>query len=452
VRQLVIALFLFTFTLSASAQKHPQQKAAAKKAAFKSAEQYFPLAKAFEKAIYSLAPARKVVLMDATPDASHWYIADEFAHWQQMTIDGQTVEHRFHEIFGGGTRLSPNGDFVIWTGLMHAYTQHGFDSTVTYLYKDLAPIDHYLAEFPTVEFSASGKRWAALLPYAYETQEGDRDFVIVDGLLAHKGEVAPHQFSFSHDEKHWAYRATDGLIEKLVTDRSDTSIFLYKRAPLNNGVLWDPTIWRYTPDVTYNHRLFQGRDYDFSFAHVARLGKTSYSSASDTSHVFINFADQNQPLYRWVSDVHIDDSGRHIAYFAASPTVKSNEPARMREAIMVYDGKPFGPVLSGIGRVFMSPSGKHIAYSTDAGDFAFFLDGKQIAKTSRILDCIWTPDESRIVFSALGEHEKAFVVANGKRSALFERIGRIGFSSDGKAIEFAGIRNSKLYKVRMALK
>jgi hypothetical protein len=288
VRHFFIALFLVTFSLHGVAQKHQP-----KTASTKTAEKYFPLAKASETALHTLDAARKITLMDAAPDASHWYYVDEFAHWQQMTIDGQTVERRFHEIPKSGTRLSPNGDYVIWTGLMHGFTQHGFDSTTAYLYKDAAPIDHYVAEYPSIEFSASGKRWAALMPYAYETQEGDRDLVIVDGLLARKGDIMPHEFSFSHDEKHWAYRATNGLLEFLVTDRSDTTIFLYKRNPPNNGVTWDPTIWRYTPDVTYNHRLFEGRDYDFSFAHVARQYRTAYSTASDTAHVFINFNDHN---------------------------------------------------------------------------------------------------------------------------------------------------------------
>jgi hypothetical protein len=418
---------------------------------FKTADKYFKPAKSTEQAIYSLDPARKVVLMDATPDASHWYIADEFAHWTQMTIDGQLIDRKFHEIPASGVRLSPKGDYLIWTGLMRAYTKLGFDSTSVYLYKDMAPIGHYVADYPSIEFSHSGDRWATLLPYAYETQLGDRDFVVVDGLVVHEREISPHQFSFSHDEKHWAYRATDGLVEKLVTDKADTSIFLYKRTPLANGETWDPAIWRFTPDVTYNHRLYEGRDYDFGFTHVAKELRTAYSSISrDTAHVYMNFNDRNQPMYRWVSDVHIDDSGHHIAYFAASRAANASDSASTRQAVVVFDGQEMAGPFNSMGRLFMSSSGKHIAYSTDEISSAFYLDKKLAAKTNQILDCVWSPDESHAAFITAGEHNKEFVVVDGKRSGLYEWIGRIEFSPDSKSVEFAGIRGAKLYKVRVS--
>ncbi|MDP4234649.1 MAG: hypothetical protein Q8922_11725 [Bacteroidota bacterium] len=418
----------------------------------KSADKLFAPTRVSERQLFSFDIARTVKLMDATPDASHWYVVDDFAHWQQITIDSQRVEHPFHEIPKSGIRLSPKGDYVIWTGLMRGFTHLGFDSTTVYLYKDMAPIGHYVADFPAIEFSRSGDRWAVLLPYAYEMQTGDRDFVIVDGLLAHKGEVYPHQFSFSHDEKHWAYRATDGLIEKLITDKSDTSIFLYKRAPVMNGQTWDASIWRFTPDVISPHGFLEGRDYDFGFAHVAKEYHTAYSSlAADTARRFINFNDKNQGLYRWIADVHIDDSGNHIAYFAANPAVKRvSDSVNDRTAVLVYDGNVFAGPLPGAGRIFLSPSGKHIAYTTSAAGSTFFIDGKLIARTSEIMDCIWSPDESHVAFTGIGEHGKAFVVAGGKRSPLYERIGRIGFTADGRAIQYVGIRTNKLLKVRQA--
>ena len=418
----------------------------------KTADKLFPAAHVTEATIFSFDIARTVTLMDATPDASHWYVVDEFAHWQRITIDSPKVPHEFHEIPQSGIRLSPNGDYIIWAGLMRGYTRLGFDSTTAYLYKDMAPIGHYVSDYPAIEFSASGNRWAALLPYAYETQQGERDFVIVDGLIAHQGEVYPHQFSFSHDERHWAYRATDGLIEKLVTDRSDTSIFLYKRTPVANGQTWDASIYRFSPDMTYNHRMLEGRDYDFGFAHVAKEYRTAYSSlAADTTRRFINFNGQNQGLYRWINDVHIDDSGRHIAYFAADPAIaKVTTSGSGRAAVVVYDGRTMAGSLTGAGSIFMSPSGTHIAYTANATGSLFYLDGKLVAKTSQIMDCIWSPDESRIAFTAIGEHGKAFVVVNGKRSPLYERIGRIGFAADGRAVEFVGLRNGKLIKVRQS--
>ena len=417
-----------------------------------STEKLFPLAKAEEKVLYSLDLARQVKLMEATPSGDHWYVVDAFANWQQITIDGHLIPEKFHEISATATKLSPTGDYVIWSGLLRGYTKVGFDSTTTYLYKDSSLIGSYVADYPSIEFSPSGRRWAALLPYAYEQQAGDRDFVIIDGKVAHKNLNYPHLFSFSHDEQHWAYRSTQGLQENFITDAMDSAVLLYKRRPAaKDGSYWDPTIWRYTPDANYLHKILEGRDYDFQFAHVARRYQTAYSSAAkDTLHAYISFNGKNQGLYRWVNSIMIDDSGNHIAYIAADPTpVKKGKYVDERRAVVVYDGKVIAGPFPGIAQVFMSPSGNHIAYGLDAVSAKFYLDKKVVAKTSHILDCVWSQDESKIAYVVVGEHDKVFVVSGGKRSTTFEHLGRIGFSADGNSVQFTGIRNGKLIAVKL---
>ncbi len=75
------------------------------------------------------------------------------------------------------------------------------------------------------------------------------------------------------------------------------------------------------------------------------------------------------------------------------------------------------------------------------------LDKKEITKTSGVTDACWSPDESKIAFVAAGTHGKLFVVVNGKRSALFENIGRIGWTPNGRAVEFVGVRNGQVIHV-----
>src|ERR1017187_4110571 len=60
-------------------------------------ETLFPLAHFDERTICSLEEARKVQQFDATPDGSHWFAVDEFAHWQYITIDCQQFPERFYE-------------------------------------------------------------------------------------------------------------------------------------------------------------------------------------------------------------------------------------------------------------------------------------------------------------------------------------------------------------------
>ena len=453
--RLVIVFFLFAAIAAvtpAFAQRLINKATPGPELNLPSADKLFHAAKVRMDTIALLDQARVIKSMDATADGAHWYVVDEFAHWQSITIDGHRVARQFHEIPSSGTRLSPNGDYMVWTGQMHAFTTEGFDSTTTYLYHDTSLVDRYLSEYPSIEFSRSGERWAALLPYANEMQKGDRDFVVVDGLLRRKNYVLPHQFSFSHDEQHWAYRSTDGLNERFITDQSDTAITLYRRPPTTNTV-WDPTIWRYTPDVSYYHKQLEGRDYDFDFEHVAKVYHTAYSSlAADTARFYVNYKEKNQGMHRWISDVLIDDSGKHIVYFAADPAIKVRTPTtHERSAVVVYDGKIIGGPFPGSSRLFLSPSGEHVAYSLDVPSAKFFLDKKVFAHTSAILDAVWSGDEKKLAFVALGEHGKTFVVANGKRSPLFEEIGRIAFTKDGRAIQFVGIQNGRVIHVMQSL-
>jgi hypothetical protein len=448
---IVFALFATFFGVALSyAQKTPIH-VQPQKVEDDMTENLFPLANFDEKTIYSLDEARKVQLFDATPDASHWYVVDEFAHWQYITIDGNQYPQRFHEIAATGTKLSPNGDYLLWTGLMHNFTIKGFDSTMTYLHKDTTFIGNWVGDYPSIEFSRSGEHWSEMIPRANYAQDGHKDVVLVDGRVVHEGDQWLHsQFSFSHDENHWAYRTTVGFNENLITDLSDTPVFLYKSSPPSKSGTYDATVWRYTPDVSFYHRMLEGRDYDFQFEHVARVNKTAFSSkASDTVHTYVNFKGKNQGLYRWTNEFLIDDSGKHIAYFAADPAMKKGDDER--RAVVVYDGNVVAGPFPAVNSLFMSPSGKHIAFTLNDENPKFYLDKKVAAKTSEVIYVAWSPDESGIAFVAAGQHGKFFVVAGGQRSGLFEQIGRIGWSADGRSIQFAGIRNGKLIHVTQSV-
>jgi len=450
--RLVLIAFFLLISATAGAQRLVNRATGDGESNLPPADKLFTPARVIEDTIYLLDQAHNVKHMDANPDGSHWYVVDHFANWQTITIDGHRVARQFHEIPVNGTRLSPNGDYFVWTGLMHAFTTEGFDSTTTYLYHDTSLIGRYLSDYPEIEFSRSGERWAALLPYANEMQKGDRDFVIVDGLLRHRNVTMPHQFSFSHDEQHWAYRGTEGIEEKFVSDRSDTAFTLYRRQT-NTKSNWDPTIWRYTPDVNFLHRKLEGRDYDFDFAYVAKVYRTAFSSlARDTARFYVNFNGKNQGMYRWITDVLMDDSGKHIAYFAADPAITvRHATTNERPAVVVLDGKVFAGPFPGVSRLFMSPSGKHVAYSLDYALAKFYLDKNIFAKTGSIFDAVWSQDEKKLAIVAAGEHDKVFVMAGGKRSPLFEQIGRVAFSKDGKSIEFVGIRNGRVLHVKQQL-
>ncbi len=414
-------------------------------------EKLFRLAHIEADTIYHLDEARTIKQMDATPDGGLWYIVDEFAHWQYITINGTPFSERYHEIAGSGTRIDPHGDHLIWSGLLHAYTKRGFDSTMLSLYRDTTLLLKQVSDYPELEFSRSGKHWAELLPSANIGQKGDRDLIVVDGAVVHKNEPVPHEFSFSDDEAHWAYRSTNLLNENIVTDRTDSATRLYTWPIPSASSTYDATIWRYTPDATWNHKKLEGRDYDYDFANVARVNRTAYSSlAGDTSRTYVNFKGHNQGLYRWAAQFLMDDSGQHLAYFACDPAI-THKGLDERRAVVVYDGSVFAGPFPGVILLFMSPSGKHIAYSLNLESQKFYLDKKVLAKTSGIVDAVWSPDESKLAFIAAGEHGKYYVVADGKRSPLFEQIGHLGWTADGKHLQFVGVINGRVMKVTQSL-
>jgi protease II len=141
---------------------------------------------------------------------------------------------------------------------------------------------------------------------------------------------------------------------------------------------------------------------------------------------------------------------RHIAYVACDPKI-TRKSTQERRAVVVYDGNIFAGPFPSLTVLFMSPSGKHLAYSLDLASSKFYLDKKVLAKTSTVIDAAWSPDESKLAFIGAGEHGKFFVAVDGKRSPLFERIGRLGWSADGTRVEFTGVSNGKVITVRQSL-
>ena len=52
---------------------------------------------------------------------------------------------------------------------------------------------------------------------------------------------------------------------------------------------------------------------------------------------------------------------------------------------------------------------------------------------------------------AAGRRGKSIVHVGSKQSEPFDRTGRLGFSRDGKTLEFVGLKANKLYHVKMKL-
>jgi len=417
------------------------------------AQPSLPKAKIEEKAFISLDLARKVIGFDAMPDGSHWFVVDKFGVLQSMLYDGVRSTREFNEISHANAQLSPKGDYLVWLGLDRHFTDKGFDSTVVYVYKDMNLLGEFLADYPSIQFSRTGKSWGVVMPYANVLQSGDRDFVMVNGTVVGHNNAKPHDLSFDHTEEQWAYRATEGKEERLVTSEGTELLRSHLVDPSPYKMQRDSVVYHFTPDESFRDLLISGRDFDFHFAHQALLRKTSYDPQSlDTAHSYIEFKGSNQPMFRWIMNILIDSAGKHIAYFACDPAQDNlGHNANERRAVVIHDGKIIGGPYESAGRIFLSPSGAHVLYSTGTDHGSVYLDAKAVVEISQVQDAVWSHDEKHVAYSATGEHSKVFVVLGGKRSRDYEAIGRIGWLPGGNGIEYVALLNGKLMKVKQYL-
>ena len=410
-----------------------------------------PKAKVEEKLLAQLDVAREVAQFDALADGSHWFVVDKFGVVQTMVVDGVRVKKEFNSIPRSTAQFSPLGDYLIWLGLDRHYTETGFDSTLVYVYKGTALAGSFLADYPVVEYSRTGKMWGVAMPYANVLQQGDRDLVMINGAIVGKNLGKPRDISFNHDESTWAYRATEKKIEYLVTASGVEPMMAHsQQADQADG---DSVMFRLSPDVSFRGLLLEGRDFDLGFTNTALLRRTSNSpERQDTSHMFITFRGKQQSMYRWIQNVLIDTNGKHIVYFACDPAQEAlGKSANERKAVVVYDGAVIAGPFEGAGRIFLSPSGAHFLFATGTDQGSVFLDKKAIGIGLQAQDAVWSRDEKHVGFSASGTHGKVFVVAGGKRSREYESIGRMAWSPNGKTVEYVALLNGKLIKVKQSL-
>jgi hypothetical protein len=285
-------------------------------------------------------------------------------------------------------------------------------------------------------------------------QKGDRNLILENGKLISKNEPNPKMFSYDSTGTKWAYRSTNGAKENLIT--SEGNIFLYQRKSANPNIFSDdPIVTNFTPDIKIFGSILDGRDYDLGFRASARLYKTSYEEKKlDTARSYIVFRDKKHPLFRWINSIQIDTPGQTIAYFASDPSQFGIPKANDRSAILAQDGKTVAGPFARAGRLFLSPSGKHIAYSAIRNNslfYEFFVDGRSLGTIGDYCEVTWSPDEKAVAFVTTDEKMRMYVCANGKRSPSYERVGRIGWAKDKKTVEYVAIKTATLEKVKQSL-
>ncbi|HET6511999.1 MAG TPA: hypothetical protein VFH43_07395, partial [Candidatus Kapabacteria bacterium] len=108
-----------------------------------------------------------------------------------------------------------------------------------------------------------------------------------------------------------------------------------------------------------------------------------------------------------------------------------------------------GPYKS-LERLFLSKSGKNIAYSISGDTSCMMLNKKILGPVGQISQAVWSDDEKLFAYVTSNNKNKIQVVAGGKVSKAYEHVGKIAWTKDGKFVDYVAVSNGKVLKIRQA--
>lgn len=436
---LLLALFLVTPRLHAQTVEGPLVR-----------NLDYPSAKIKETTVHTLDLARRVRHFEATPNGSKWILVDKFGLWESVIVDGKRHPTEYHSIDVANARLSPNGKYTIWLGQEKKITADGFDSALTSVFRDLDSIGTFVSDFASAHFSPRGDQWVTLLPYANIKQSAPRNLVLLNGKVIAQNGDRPHQFTFL--DSGWSYRTSGEAIESLITPNSSKVLHTRLKRPSGAYAPVDSIVWHYTPKLYSTAGVLEGRDHEVPGVAV-RLMRTSYRAQDQRNALsYIVHRGQVHTPSRWISNITMDSTGNSLAYFSCDPKLNNVYTNRdERQGVVVWNGKVYdGPYVM-LERLYMSPSGKQIAYSVSSDSGQIFLNKKLLGPAVQVVQCVWSPKETHIAYASVDGRGKVRVVAGGKISPEYERIGRIGWSKDGKFVEYLAVRYGKVLRVQQPI-
>jgi hypothetical protein len=409
----------------------------------------YPRAKVTETSIGTLDIARRIRMFDAAPDGSNWLVVDKFGQWESITINGKRYPTEYHSIPVLTARVSPNGKYIIWMGLQRAFTDDGFNATLSTLFRNADSIAAYISDYNELFFSRDGENWAATFPYANAKQSEDRNAVVLNGQTIGKNGAAPKDFVFGPDG--WSYRTSDEEKEYLVTASGTSVLRTHPKVSGSTGRTTDSIVWQYAPHQRLNDAELNAVDFEITGA-VAKKHRTSYRPQDQKNALaFMAYQNVGQMPSRWITNVMLDTSGNNMAYFACDPALNNKYTDRdERAGIIVYNGKKYDGPYRSPERLFLSKSGSNIAYSVSGDTSCMMLNKKILGPVGQISQAMWSDDEKQFAYVTSNNKNKIQVVAGGKVSKAYEHVGKIAWTKDGKFVDYVAVSNGKVLKVRQA--
>ena len=407
----------------------------------------YPKAKVTETAVAEVDIGRRIQRFDAAPDGSNWLVVDKFGQMESIILNGARFPQEYNTTPVTTARVSPNGKYMIWLGLTRAFTDDGFNATLATLYKGKDSIIAFTSDYQKLYFSNDGKEWAVTFPYANEKQTQDRNALVLNGKPVVINGAMPRDFVFGPNG--WYYRTNDDTKEYLTTS-TGTVVLRDRKAGLGAAQHFDSVVLHYASHQRFNDAESRATDFEIEGT-IARQLRTSYRQQDQANAlVFMVTGERGQIPTRWITNVMTDTAGKTMAYFACDPAQNNKFSDRdERPGIVVYDGKKYDGPFPTVERLFLSKSGKNIAYSV-GGAPRIILNKKELGPVGMISSAAWSSDEKYFAYATSNNRGKIQVVVDGKVSPSYEHVGKIGWTNDGKFVEYMAVNNGKVLKIRQA--
>jgi len=140
------------------------------------------------------------------------------------------------------------------------------------------------------------------------------------------------------------------------------------------------------------------------------------------------------PEYDDITDIAISADGRRTVYAAR----------RGEKSVAVVDGQE-GPEYDDLGSLVLSRDGRHLAYTALNGNRSFVVrDGMPLPTEGKVVRGAMSPDGRRLTWVEwLRDAPDRCTVRDGREPLLFDWISLWGYSPDGSALYWIGMRNNQ---------
>jgi|GEM_PF-4458997 len=149
-----------------------------------------------------------------------------------------------------------------------------------------------------------------------------------------------------------------------------------------------------------------------------------------------------EQVFSW--GVMINDQGQYIPAYSCHK-ISRNFSSDRYDGYVVMGKKQIGPYNS-VGPIKISSDGKSLTYSVDIDGLSYvIIDGEKMGPYEWMTEIEYFSDGKTLAYAANADQGAYIIVGNEQFEALFQELGGITFSSDGKVLAYGIISESMAF-------